>query len=230
MKAYNLSVAVFVAILTLGSISLTNTAQTQRAQTTRTVPVNDIIQNWSASQQETAREMISQYGQPNEATPSRLIWFDNGPWKRTILYSEAVPHNFPVPHKDYLEQTINYSVPPEKFDELAVYDGSVIADRTKGELSARCDKQAANFLALNLANDIVKGRQTVEGARAAYAQNVAALMQGEPMPYTQELQFQVPRVSQADPDVVFPMDGMTAAAQGQVIREIETAQPIRGYW
>src|ERR1700730_5479015 len=47
---------------------------------------------------------------------------------------------------------------------LAVFDGSVLVDRTKGEMSARCEGEAANFLALNLADDIVHGRKDVESA------------------------------------------------------------------
>jgi len=52
---------------------------------------------------------------------------------------EEIPHDFPKPHMDMLLQSIDYPVPPDKFDELAAYDGSVIAERTKGELAARCD-------------------------------------------------------------------------------------------
>ncbi|MGQ0560790.1 MAG: hypothetical protein ACT443_02830 [Gemmatimonadota bacterium] len=62
--------------------------------------------------------------------------------------------------------------PWDKFDDLAAYDGSVIAERTKGVLSARCDKEGANFLALNLAHEIVTGRRTVEDARARYAEEI----------------------------------------------------------
>jgi len=46
-----------------------------------------------------------------------------------------------MPHKDVLEQFVNRNVPVEKFKELAQYDGSVIVERTKGEISARCDKE-----------------------------------------------------------------------------------------
>lgn len=40
-----------------------------------------------------------------------------------------------------LEQVIDYRVSPDKFDELARYDGRVIVKRTRGTMSARCDKQ-----------------------------------------------------------------------------------------
>jgi len=136
--------------------------------------------------------MVEKYGQPAEETATMLVWHNTGPWKRTIISKEAVQHDFPMPHPDVMEQVINYKVPPDKFDDLAMYDGSVIVERTKGELSARCDKEGANFLALNLANDIVTGKQTVSGARAEYARQIKAMMGGQPAPYTERLKFDVP--------------------------------------
>jgi len=38
---------------------------------------------------------------------------------------------------------------------LAKYDGTVASDRTRGELGARCDKEVANVLALNLAHEVI---------------------------------------------------------------------------
>ena len=70
-----------------------------------------------------------------------------------------------MPHPDLLEQFIDYQAPPEMYDELAVYDGSVIVERTKGEISARCDKEEMNFLAINLANDVAIGERTPDEAR-----------------------------------------------------------------
>jgi hypothetical protein len=105
-----------------------------------------------------------------------------------------------MPHQDVLEQVINYRVPPDKFDELARYDGSVIVERTKGTMSARCDKEEMNYLALNLAHDIVIGKRNVEDARAFYAKTAKAFKSGEKHPYTQRLQFRADRSGTADPD------------------------------
>jgi hypothetical protein len=88
-------------------------------------------------------------------------------------------------------------VPPDKFDALAAYDGSVIAERTKGELAARCDMEEANFLALNLAHDIVTGIRSVAQARQFYAE---VMQEKRPTEYLQGLRFQVPRTAQGDPD------------------------------
>jgi hypothetical protein len=163
--------------------------------------VEGIVATWPEKPQNVARETIDKYGLPQEATVSVLIWHNNGPWKRTMLYRDEVPHLFPKPHTDLLEQFIDYRVPPEKFSELAAYDGSVIVERTKGEISARCDMEAMNFLALNLANDIVSGRSTVEQARQAYTEIVMAFMMNRPAPYTEGLQFLVAGGGMGDPDV-----------------------------
>lgn len=127
--------------------------------------IQEIINDWNAMSKKAANLTIEQYGSPNEATQSRLIWYNNGPWKRTIVYRDEIPHDFPQPHTDVIENYINYTVPPEMFSELARFDGSVIVERTRGEVSSRCDMEAANILALNLMNDIVTGRLSVEEAR-----------------------------------------------------------------
>lgn len=161
--------------------------------------MDGMMNGWSAASREAAMFMMDKYGPPAEITASMAVWHRTGPWKRTIVYREAVPHAFPMPHPDVMEQFIDYRVPPEMFDELAMYDGSVIAERTKGELSARCDKEGANFLALNLAHEIVTGRRTVEEARRMYAEQIMASKEGRPAPYTERLMF-TPPPSGNDPD------------------------------
>ncbi len=162
--------------------------------------VEQILTGWGETPQTVARRTIGKYGPPNEATPSRLIWFENTPWKRTIVYRDEVPHNFPKPHTDLLEQFIDYRVPPERFSDLAAYDGSVVAERTKGELSARCDQEPMNFLALNLAHDVIIGRRSAEDARREYAEQATAFMLKREAPYTERLLFDVARGGTADLD------------------------------
>jgi hypothetical protein len=172
-----------------------------RAETADPGKADQIIANWPESAKKAAQAMIEKYGPPAEATQSLLIWQKNGPWKRTIVNREEVDHDFPMPHKDVMEQFLNYKVPPEKFDELGQYDGSVIVERTKGEISARCDKEEANFLAMNLANDIVTGQKNVEEARNFYGESIKRLMAGEKPEYTQKLLFEVSESDMGDPDV-----------------------------
>ncbi|MDQ3526234.1 MAG: hypothetical protein M3451_14445 [Chloroflexota bacterium] len=162
--------------------------------------VDEIVSAWPDVPREVAQTVMEKYGPPQEATPSRLIWFDNSPWKRTILYRDSYQHDFPMPHPDLLEQFIDYQAPLDTYDDLAMYDGSVIVERTKGEISARCDKEAMNFLAINLANDIATGERNVEEARQFYAETAMAFMEGESDPYVEGFVFEVPEGGTTDPD------------------------------
>jgi hypothetical protein len=158
------------------------------------------LRGWPEASRKAGEAMIGKYGRPDEVTPTMLVWHDTGPWKRTVLYKEEVQHTFPKAHTDVLEQFVDYRVPVDKYDELAQYDGSVIAERTRGELSARCDKEEMNFLALNLAHEIATGKRTVEDARRFYARTAAAFMAGQTgSPYVQGLMFS-PQEDTADPD------------------------------
>lgn len=160
-----------------------------------------MMASWPEASRMAAMDMMRKYGPPQEVTASMLMWKNNGPWKWTRIFREPVQHDFPMPHPDVLEQAIDYKVPVDRFDDLAAYDGSVIAERTKGQLSARCDKEGANFLAINLANDVATGRRTVEDARAYYARAMKTFMETQRMdPYMTAFRFSVPQGNVGDPD------------------------------
>ena len=165
----------------------------------------DVIAGWPETPKMVAETTIAKYGQPDGVTSEKLIWMNKGPWKAIIVNRREIPHSFPKAHTDLLEGVIDYRVPPDKFDELAQYDGSVIAERTKGTLAARCDKEEMNFLALNLAHDVATGRKSVAAARKEYADTAMAFMNGEKRPYTQGLQFDVAKGNTGDPDKPAPM-------------------------
>jgi hypothetical protein len=132
-------------------------------------------------------------------TSSLLIWYHVGPWKRIIASAAFYPHNFPAPHHDSVESVLDYRVPPEKVTDLARFDGSVIVDRTPGEVSARCHDEQANFLALNLMHDIVTGSRGVDDARGYYAKEFADYRRHKPTPYMEKLHFSSGQDA-ADPD------------------------------
>ena len=78
--------------------------------------------------------------------------------------------SYPGNYADYLEHKLverekQAQAYQDQLDELARFNGSLVAERTRGTLTARCDSEAMNFLAINLANDIVTGKRTVEEAR-----------------------------------------------------------------
>lgn len=178
--------------------------------------VKAVVNEWNAMSAKAANLTIEQYGPPNEATQSRLIWYNNGPWKRTIVYRDEIPHDFPQPHTDVIENYINYSVPTEMFSELAKFDGSVIVERTRGEVSSRCDMEAANILALNLMNDIVTGKLSAEESRDKCCEVNSAFIMNRPAPYAEQLQFKVSKEENYDTDVVMIADEMLGQAKEKV--------------
>lgn len=86
----------------------------------------------------------------------------------------------------------------EFFTPLAEFDGSVIVERTAGELSARCHDEQANFLALNCMHDMVTGKKDVAGAQAYYAKEFADARRKAPTPYMEKLHF-TPGTDTTDP-------------------------------
>jgi hypothetical protein len=159
----------------------------------------DIIKAWPEEAREAAQLVIDAYGEPHEATGSLLVWYGVGAWKRIVASKAFYRHDFPAPHTDSVESVIDYRVPPEMATPLAAYDGSVVVERTAGEISARCHDEQANFLALNLAHDIVTGSRSVAEARAHYAKEFLDFRRGRPTPYMEKLHF-TPGDGTADPD------------------------------
>ena len=192
-SSYSIIALVFLTV-TIISCKKNNDTNDQTGATS-------VIANWPATSKKVAQEMITKYGEPIGSTSEMLQWNNNGGWKRTIVYRDTVAHNFPTPHPDLLEQFIDYKVPVDKYDDMAAYDGSVIVERTKGEMSARCDKEGANLLAINLANDVATGAKTMEQARAYYTQAMKTFMQsGQMDTYMQGFKFTVPTSGTKDAD------------------------------
>lgn len=160
----------------------------------------EVTKAWPDVSKGAAKEMVDKYGPPDEMTPSQLLWKQRGAWKASIVSRDPVHHEWPAPHEDVLEQVVSFRVPPEKVSELAQFDGSVMVERTKGELSARCGGEAANFLALNLAKDIIDGKRSVDDARRAYEREMKAKRTGAQSKLTKGLLF-APQADSADVDV-----------------------------
>ena len=162
---------------------------------------NEILQSWPEESREAAQLVVDTYGDPHEVTESQFTWHRVGPWKRVVASKVFYEHRFPTKHIDAVESVIDYRVPPEKFTALAEFDGSVIVERTAGEVSARCHDEQANFLALNLMHDIVSGTKTVDEAREYYAKEFLDHRRKKATPYMDGLLFATGDDSRSqDPD------------------------------
>jgi hypothetical protein len=172
-------------------------------------------QGWPADSRQAAQVLVKKYGEPDEACHSTLTWDTPGPWKRIVAHREASAHNFPAPHLDLIECFFEFRVPPWKVTDLVRFDGSVVVYRTLGEISARCHDEEANFLALNLAYDIIAGKRSVDDARRYYAQEFLNYRKKVPTPYMKGLKFE-PRSSEDPDDRILSDEELRAAvAEGK---------------
>lgn len=159
-----------------------------------------IVANWPDQQRRGVSMLVDRYGPPDEVTPSAAVWHSRGPFDCIKVFREEVQHQWPVAHSDFIENTVAYKVPVDKVGDLAKFDGSLIVDRTKGRLAARCDSEPHNVLALNLANDICTGSKNVNDARDYLARALKDEQSGTIDDYMKSLRFtwQSP-IAAADP-------------------------------
>ena len=203
-----LKIILAAAVVVIGAAAITKFPFFEKAKaniTEKTVANPNPMEGWSKASKMAVEMMKKKYGEPAEKTATMMIWNNTGQWKRTVIYAKEFKHDFPMPHTDVMEQCIDYKVPAQKFTDLGMYDGSVTFSRTNGELSARCDKEGANFLAINLANDIIVEKKDVKTAREFYAKSIKEFINGGKPDYMQKLQFTVANGNTADIDTPSPI-------------------------
>jgi hypothetical protein len=192
----------FICLMLTGLISTMAWAQTKPTPDTLTVESKNMevdTSSWPLASRMAVKEIIDKYGKPDGVTAEELIWLNKGVWKKICITKSESKHSFPVEHTDMMTTVINYKVPQDKMDDLGQFDGSVTFDRTQGTLSARCDQEANNLLAINLAHDIIMGKKTVQQARTAFAVVVKEKMNGVNPAYMRKLSF-IPETNTTDPD------------------------------
>lgn len=153
-----------------------------------TMAVDNTVSKWRNEEAiERAKEFVEKYGEPDEATEKRLIWHNNGPWLRTMIIDQAIKHQYPVPHVDFLYQFASYSVNDEKASDALKFDGSVLLDKVNGEVGSRCHKEEANFITANMAVEIMEGKRSWKEAREFMA---TSMKEGKNREYMNSLQFE----------------------------------------
>jgi hypothetical protein len=159
----------------------------------------ETIAQWPELARAAARATIAKYGKPDEIGEDALVWYANGPWKKTIAHRRAWPHYSYMRDKDYLESTIGYAVPTDKLEDLTRFDKRLDVDQASSEMSSRSDGESTNYLALNLADEIIKGKRTVEDARDFYVKTTRLAAAGKSSPYLNGFMFDVRNDAVRDP-------------------------------
>lgn len=151
--------------------------------------VEKLAPNWPENSQRAARLMVKKYGDPTLSTPDHLVWKKIPSFKKITVFKEGGTHNFPILHSDVIEHVVNYPIPADKADDLLKFNGSIIFNRTLGELSARSHTENMNILALNLATEIIDDKKDWENARREYEKLSMELMKGKITSKSENLQF-----------------------------------------
>ncbi len=221
------NILIAVSVIGIGTVAF---AKLSTAEKVKDAPIEknisspkDDMSGWSDASKMAVMMMKKSYGEPAAKTADMMMWNNTGQWKKTVVYAKEFKHDFPMPHTDVMEQWIDYKVPQEKFSDLAKYDGSVVCNRTNGEISARCDKEGANFLAINLANDIITGKKDVKSARDFYAKSIKEMINGGKPEYMQKLVFNVANGNTADADapssIITEDDMMKAKKMNEMMKK-----------
>ena len=149
------------------------------------------ITGWPKTAKLTAKVMIEKYGKPNGFSAKSLIWLNNGPWKRTVVYRDGWLDKSSTLHPEVLEQVITYWVPRDRIIVLERFDDRFTVDSPRDELSFRSESERLDFLAMNLANEVVSGSKSVEQAQTYFTEATRLAEAGKISPYTDGFVFEV---------------------------------------
>ena len=148
-----------------------------------------VIRNWPERPRGAARALIAKYGEPSRFDDNDLVWLKNGPWSKTVVYRKAPQGR--LHDKDILVQSIAYDVPEKKVAELRRFDSRIKFDKASGELSSSAENESLNYLALNLADEIVADKRSPDEARDLYRKTVTLTESGKSSAYADGFVFAV---------------------------------------
>jgi uncharacterized protein YceK len=149
----------------------------------------NLTAGWPTSSMTAAREMIDKYGEPHETTSDSLIWRNVAPFREVIVHRNVYSHRFPLLHQTALEHVVDYKATEDRIQEVLKYNGSIIINRTKGQMSALAENEPMNVLALNLADKVMQGKLTAEQARVTFGKETMDFLNGKKTANTQVLNF-----------------------------------------
>ena len=147
-----------------------------------------VVKRWAAPSADIGQWLLDEYGLPDDVTLNRLTWDRRGPWKRTVVWNKT-PIYRSTADLAVMQQTVDYRLSLKQAADLLAFNDGLEIDLARGELSSRARQEEINYLALNLADEIARGRKTVPQAQAAYARVVELTAAGKSSPYTGGLLF-----------------------------------------
>ncbi|MFI5348887.1 MAG: hypothetical protein ACHQ2Z_05040 [Elusimicrobiota bacterium] len=144
-----------------------------------------VIVRWPETSRALAGVLLEKYGIPDEMVASQLSWNDRRPWTRIVVFRDADAAG----GSNHLMESVAYGkVPFDRWRELSAL-GHAAYDPVTEELSARTDAEETNYLALNLADEVIRGRRSAVAARYFYDSTLSLSYYGKSSPYMTRLLF-----------------------------------------
>jgi hypothetical protein len=143
--------------------------------------------------------MVDRYGPPTRVEIGRVVWDNKGPWKRIVVWDDINFGQFLTAKDNNLQETLAYAVPAARRGPVEEFGGRILVSADGSELSARSYSEARNFLALNLADEVIRGAKTPGEARLFDAETLRLADAGKSSPYMKGLLFQAPSLVNARP-------------------------------
>lgn len=148
-----------------------------------------LASGWPQSSIVAAKELITKYGNPTEVTSDKLIWRNFAPFKEIIVHRNLYSSYFPLLHQNAVEHVIDYKAASDRVTNVWNYNGSVVLDRTQGQMSSFGPNEEMNVLSMNLTHKIMSGEINEDRAKVIHGQETLDFLNGEKSSLTQSLLF-----------------------------------------
>jgi hypothetical protein len=150
--------------------------------------------------------MVDKYGPPDRIEIARVVWIGKGPWKRIAVWDDMGLGQLTAAKDENLEVTLAYAVPAGRLHALEEYDGRLKVSEDGSEISARAFSEERDFLALNLADEIIRGAKTPQEARDFASATLRLADAGKSSPYMKSLLFRPPAAASLPPASALPAE------------------------
>lgn len=147
--------------------------------------LKSVIAAWPERSRLIADVIVQEYGVPDEINDSRLDWSSARPWKKVVVFRDAAAAERP----GVLLEVLAYGLSDDQRRALAGFERGVEYDPIRRELGACSDDEGTNFLAVNLADEVLQGRRTAAQARELYDRTLSLSYSGKASPAMRGLQF-----------------------------------------
>lgn len=147
-----------------------------------------VVDRWAAPSEVVGRQLLAEYGTPDDVTPDRLTWNDRGSWKRVVVWNRKPIYLSPV-DLSVMKETVDYPMSESQAGVLLAFSDCIEVDLVHGELSSRANREEINYLTLNLADEIMRGQLTVAEAQEKFIRQIRLAASGKLTPYMTGLLF-----------------------------------------